>query len=550
MIVSNIKTWWKVAKPKTGLFVWQIIISILEKMAFVSVALPSAKIISCISVIDYKGAKTNVIIVVVLVFFYCLFASINSRLALIQSKYISYNCESLGLNKILTSTTTPTLAKQKIITIMNHNLTALTTFSAELSATFGFLAQLIFILCLLFVSNMILGLIVLGISLFCLLLYNLIAFFEERATRNEQSTRDDKTSMLADIIDGKDFAHDLNLEGELSKSYLSKSEILVKTTSKANHLKNARELWLYFIWNILVALTTLYMINLLRLDFLTLTLFLLCLPYLNEALERTMNCYLIWHKSRLAKGSANRISTLLSLSAPDLIVFGNNISNNLLGDLIFTNVSLHKGSIAILSHLSFGLNKGEIANFIFDNETSKIAFCNLLRRIEKPTIGTITLDSINIYDFSKQIYIHNLTTIKSEPFFFQNTIYENLKIANASRNQIYIALKQLKIYEQVVELPQGVNTQISEIALNNFLLYELSLARALLTKAEILLFQDIPTALSPKELNKLNDHLLLLSKNHTIIIATDYEPATISTKKFAIKKDGRLHPIKNSQLLK
>lgn len=540
MLLKNIKFWWQVAKPNKGLFVWQIIFAVLAGLAFTSVTIPSARIISCISIVDYSGAITNAGVVLVLVFLYCVFASIHKKLNLRQEKIILKACENKAIYNIINSTDTNefSFAKHKILNIATKNIHSLTAFSAELSTSVGNTSELLFVLILLFSANVTLGLIVVAISVFCLILYNIAAFFEEKMTSRLGSFSDEKALILGDIIEGRHIAFDLNLESELVETFNLKSELIAKQSRKVGYFSSLRSLWVYFIWNVCVFLATVYMIKLLRLDFLTLTLFLLCLPYLNKSLDKTMDCYSLLLSLRHAKASAARVKLLLSLKEKDLIRLGTNTSNDLKGDLVFTNVSYAKGSVNLLWHLSFGIKRQDIASFVFENPQAKVAFCELLRRTIAPTVGTITIDNINIYDFSKQTYAHNFSSIPKIPFFFANTIYENLKLARQGKKQIYSVLKQLKIYEQIAELPQGINTNIDQIKDDFFLLYELSLARAMLTGAEIILFIDFPTHLSPAELKKLNLNLSLISKTRTVILATDFKVDAPATIEFFVKQNG------------
>ena len=84
----------------------------------------------------------------------------------------------------------------------------------------------------------------------------------------------------------------------------------------------------------------------------------------------------------------------------------------------------------------------------------------MLRRKIRPSTGTITFDTINIYDFDKYTYINNLSYTTSSPYFFNDSIINNLKYVSKNIKQIKDVLRKLNIYNIIEELPEKFNTNV------------------------------------------------------------------------------------------
>lgn len=482
------------------------------------VVLTTAKVISSVNIVDFASAIKFIWWGVALVFLGCLFSSVYSRLSVAQYELVGKNCENSAVAHIFGAEENAKikLSKQKIISILTINAQNVKNFAFKLTGFFGALAEFIFVAIILFTANFLLGTFVIGISALCLLLYAFLVFFEDRATNKLNVVKDQKTQALNDIIDGAPLAFDLNIEGDIAEKFSSVSNKIFKINRHATRLSNGRKLWLGFVWTALSAMVTIFMLNLLRRDYLTLTVFLFCLPYLNSMLEKTMACYLIMFEAKEASTSAERLALILSLFQKNLIRLGQNTSDNLKGNLVFNNVSFYSGSVAVFKHFDFCAPPRALTPIKFKTETEIETFCNLLRRTKMPTEGTITFDNINIYDFSKEVYPQNLVVVDS-PFFFDGSIYDNLKVVGAGKRAIFSTLTFIGAKNEIAELSQGINTNIKSENLSPLLIEKLNIARALLTRSEVIVFKNIKEDLSPAQVAEIRALINKISKTHTVI---------------------------------
>ena len=208
----------------------------------------------------------------------------------------------------------------------------------------------------------------------------------------------------------------------------------------------------------------------------------------------------------------------------DIIEFGKNYTQSINGSISFTNVSYNedknKNIFGIIKKTSFNIKPQNIVLFEGKKGCGKRAIFYMLRREIRPSTGTITFDTINIYDFEKDVYSTNLSYVTRKPYFFNDSILSNLKYIEKNHKKIRNLLKYLKIYDDILNLPNGIETNITQSpeSLNNYLLFMIGLARSLLTNSEIILIYEFPIGLTHKEQDNIRRIITNLKKTKTIII--------------------------------
>ncbi len=140
----------------------------------------------------------------------------------------------------------------------------------------------------------------------------------------------------------------------------------------------------------------------------------------------------------------------------------------------------------------------------------------------EPTSGKILLDNTNILDFSNDSYSNIVSIVNQKPFIFNMSIRKNLDfVDNNIKNQIE-ACKRAGIHDFIETLPDGYNTILRENGSNisGGQKQMISIARTILSNAEIILLDDITTSLDPDTAKLVPKLIKELKKDHTIIMVT------------------------------
>ena len=221
--------------------------------------------------------------------------------------------------------------------------------------------------------------------------------------------------------------------------------------------------------------------------------------------------------------SIDRIRTILEYVDQKKVPQGTLVNTNVYGDLSFHKVSFGYQEHTLFYRASFHMKPNTINAIIGLSGSGKTSLIRLLMRQQKIDEGEILLDGSNIYDYSEDAYLSNITVITQTPFIFHMSIRENLNMVTTNREKQEAACKRAGIHDFIMSLPKGYNTIITEKA-GNFSGGQkqmLSIARALLTESEILIFDDITSSLDPANVENIARLLDDLKRDHTILIVTN-----------------------------
>lgn len=254
----------------------------------------------------------------------------------------------------------------------------------------------------------------------------------------------------------------------------------------------------------------------------TIDIFVLIISY-HEYLDDYLYDFL-YAASRMREEatSLKRINRVLNYKTSAEELFGENDTDDIEGIVEFKHVSFHPKNNKVLKNVSFKAKQNKILAIVGASGSGKTTIFNLLLRLYKTTKGQITIDGINIYDYSKEVYSNNVTIANQKPFIFNMSIRKNLDFVDKNIEHQIEACKKVGIHDFIVSLPKGYNTVLRENATNisGGQKQLISLARMLLSNAEIILLDDVSTSLDPDTAKMLPKLLKELKEDHTIIMIT------------------------------
>ncbi len=237
--------------------------------------------------------------------------------------------------------------------------------------------------------------------------------------------------------------------------------------------------------------------------------------YTNEFIDSSVEI-------RLTNAAVRRIEAVLNYSTSSQPVFGDLELDHITGALSVKNVSLTMNHQKILRDISFTIRPREVVAIVGYPGSGKTKLFDLILRLYKPTRGKITLDNINISEFSRDIYASNVTVANQVPFIFNTSIRNNLSLVDPDIKHQIEACKIAGIHNFIETLPLGYNTILRENGgnISGGQRQMISIARTILTNAEIFLLDDISTSLDPDTAKLVPKLVERIRKNHTIIMIT------------------------------
>lgn len=217
-----------------------------------------------------------------------------------------------------------------------------------------------------------------------------------------------------------------------------------------------------------------------------------------------------------------RVHKLLNYKPPLKQKFGDDNTDDISGRVQFSNVSFTYGRKPQMRKVSFILEPGSLTGIVGKSGSGKSTIFRLLLRLYKPTRGKITIDGKNIREYTKEVYASNVSIVTQKPFVFDMSIRENLNMVDSNHDNQIAACKMAGIHDAIMQLDKGYDTILVSDATNLSAGQKqlLALARTLLSKAEVLLFDEVTSTLDADTTKQVVSVLKKLKRNHTVLVIT------------------------------
>ena len=244
--------------------------------------------------------------------------------------------------------------------------------------------------------------------------------------------------------------------------------------------------------------------------------------------------------------SADRVqevlTTELSIKEPENPVTLGNES----GELRFDDVSFRYGNAEedTLSHISFTAKPGQTTAFIGATGAGKSTLINLIPRFYDVTGGAVYLNGKDIRTLSQKELRDNIGYVPQKAMLFSGTIDSNIKYGkeDADVNEVLAALDCAQATEFVSELPNGVESSIAQGGSNvsGGQKQRLAIARALVKKAPVYIFDDSFSALDFKTDAKLRRALTKYTKNAVVLIVAQRVSTIMNAEQIIVLDEGKI----------
>ncbi|MBQ2659152.1 MAG: ABC transporter ATP-binding protein [Erysipelotrichaceae bacterium] len=195
------------------------------------------------------------------------------------------------------------------------------------------------------------------------------------------------------------------------------------------------------------------------------------------------------------------------------------------GDIRFENVCFtynKEEEREILEDISFTVPKGKTVALVGPSGGGKTTICHLLPKFYHADSGRISIRNIDIEDITMKSLRENIGIVQQDVFLFSGSFYENIAYGkkDATRNQIVAAAKKANIYDYIMSLPEGFDTEIGErgVRLSGGQKQRLSIARVFLKNPPILILDEATSSLDNTTEALIQEALNSLKKGRTTIV--------------------------------
>ena len=201
-------------------------------------------------------------------------------------------------------------------------------------------------------------------------------------------------------------------------------------------------------------------------------------------------------------------------------------------------------NINALKHLSFTINEGETTAIIGKTGSGKSTILDLVARLYDTTSGEILIDNEPIKSIDLTSLRESIGAVPQDAFLFSDSIKNNIKFGkeNATDQEIIDIAKDAVVHENIMGFSKKYDTVLGErgITLSGGQKQRVSIARALIKKPQIYLFDDCLSAVDTETEEEILNNLKKASKNRTTLIVSHRVSSAKNADKILVLDDGRL----------
>lgn len=212
--------------------------------------------------------------------------------------------------------------------------------------------------------------------------------------------------------------------------------------------------------------------------------------------------------------------------------------------IVFKDVSFSYDDRPILKNVSAEIKENTMTAIVGPSGSGKTTFCNLIARFWDVNSGEILIGGNNIKDYKIENLMNSISMVFQDVYLFEDTIENNIKFGkqNASHEEVVQAAKKARCHEFIEVLPEGYNTLIGEggASLSGGEKQRISIARAMLKDADIIIFDEATANIDPENEDKLKEAIESLTKNKTVIMIAHRLKTIRNADQILVLKDGEI----------
>ena len=361
---------------------------------------------------------------------------------------------------------------------------------------------------------------------------------QKRLDKLNRISRENLTGIRVIRAFGND-KHEAERFDETNESY-------AQVAKKVNKLMSISQPVFFFLLNLAIIAIFIVSSNMINSRTLQVGQLVAFIEYLFHAMFSIMLFSMVFVMYPKAQVSANRISEILDeepiIQSPENGVKETDIR----GEIEFNNVSFKypDGEEYVLKNISFNAKKGQTVAFIGSTGSGKSTLINLIPRFYDVSEGYIKVDGVNVKDYDLKALRKKIGFIPQKSLLFTGSIANNIRFGkkNASTGEVEYATKVAQAYEFISKKQKQFDEVISEggANLSGGQKQRLSIARAIVRRPEIYIFDDSFSALDFKTDATLRKRLKKETKDSVVLIVAQRVGSIMDADKIIVLNEGEV----------
>lgn len=222
-------------------------------------------------------------------------------------------------------------------------------------------------------------------------------------------------------------------------------------------------------------------------------------------------------------------------------------------DIEFKHVSFAYDERKILDDVSCLIRENSLTAIVGPSGSGKTTFCNLIARFWDVSSGEIAIGGKNIKGYRIERLMDSISMVFQNVYLFADTVENNIKFGTpeASEEDVIAAAKKAQCHDFIMTLPDGYQTVIGEggSSLSGGEKQRISIARAMLKNAPIIIFDEATANVDPENEDKLQKAIERLTQDKTVIMIAHRLKTIRNADQILVLHDGRIEQRGNHEEL-
>ncbi len=213
-------------------------------------------------------------------------------------------------------------------------------------------------------------------------------------------------------------------------------------------------------------------------------------------------------------------------------------------DITFEKVDFSYGEKKVLHDISLSLKSGELTALVGPSGCGKSTLSKLAARFYDPASGRIAFGNVNEQEIDPESLLRKFAIVFQDVYLFQDTIGNNIRYgkADATDEEVHEAAEKACCHDFISRLPNGYDTMIGEggCTLSGGEKQRISIARALLKNAPVVLLDEATASLDPENERDVQRAIDKLVENRTVVVIAHKLKTIAHADKIVVLSEGRI----------
>ena len=213
-------------------------------------------------------------------------------------------------------------------------------------------------------------------------------------------------------------------------------------------------------------------------------------------------------------------------------------------DIVFEKVDFAYEKKKILDQVSFTIPAKKMTAIVGPSGSGKTTLCSLIARFWDVDKGMVSISGVNVKDYKLSELMKQISMVFQNVYLFADTIENNIKFGrkDATHEDVVEAAKKACCHDFILSLPDGYNTVIGEggASLSGGEKQRISIARALIKDAPIVIFDEATANVDPENEDRLQKAIEALTKDKTVIMIAHRLKTVRNADKILVLNNGKI----------